>query len=148
MSRPTPDRPDDDEDLLTHLIARAGDRHVEPRPKHVTDLRALLLDRVSSARVARRWKMWPLMGSSLAAACLLAVLRWVWHDPENQVPGPTAGRPVPYVTPRAPEDFPSNVPWLEARRVLDPSKNATFNWPVQEMVSLLVSSSVPSDLLD
>jgi hypothetical protein len=148
VSRPTLDRPDDDEDLLAHLISRAGDPHVEPRPEHVASLRAVLLDRVGSARAARPWRTRLLMVSSLAAVCLLAVSGWIWHNVEEQVAGKPKGGSTRHGASRPPDDLPGAIPWLEARRVLDPSKDATFNWPLQETVSLMVSSSLPPDLLD
>ena len=41
VSRPTPDRPDEDEEFLSQLVSEAGDPTVEPRPEScVADLRA------------------------------------------------------------------------------------------------------------
>ena len=54
VSRPTPDRPDQDEEFLSRLVSEAGDPTVEPRPEHVADLRARILDRLGPPRTDRR----------------------------------------------------------------------------------------------
>ena len=74
MSRPTSDRPDEDEDLMKRLVSESGDPNVEPRPEHVDALRMLLLDRLGPPRAARPRKTWWLVASGLAAACLLVGL--------------------------------------------------------------------------
>ena len=147
MSRLTPDRPDEDEDLLTLLISEAGDPKVVPRPEHVAGLRMLLLDRLGPPRAARPWKTRLLIGSGLAAACLLGVLAWPRHDVENTVRSTDMDRSVPQVTIRLPDDASINTAWLDARRSLDVSEIPTFSWPIQESSPLTVSTSIPADLL-
>ena len=151
VSRPTPDRPDEienvDEDLLTLLISQAGDPKVEPRPEHVASLRALLLDRLGPPRAARSWRTRLLVGSGLAAACLLGVLAWPRHDPEDTVPSPDTGRSVPQITLRLPDDASIKAAWLDVRRGLDVSGIPTFSWPIQELSPVTVSTTIPPDLL-
>ncbi len=150
MSRLTPDRPeeDEDEDQLTLLITQAGDPKVEPRPEHVDGLRALLLDRLGPPRLARPWKTWLLMGSGLAAACLLGALAWPRHDVENTIKSNDVILSTQKVTIQLPDHASINVAWLDARRGLDVSEIPTFSWPVQESSPLTVSTSIPPDLLD
>src|SRR6516164_616480 len=87
VSRPTPDRPDADEDVMSRLVSEAGDPKVEPRPEHVADLRALILDRLGPPRTDRRSRTRWLVVSGLAAACSVAVLAWPRGDVKNPVPG-------------------------------------------------------------
>ena len=140
MSRLTPDQPDEDDDLLARLVCEAGDPKVVPRPEHVAELRARLLDRLGPRRRARSLRTRWLVGSGLAAACLLAVLAWPRRGDTNRAAPQVALRPLDVSSSRA--------AWLETRRSLDGTDNATFNWPLQETVSLMVSSPIPADLLD
>jgi hypothetical protein len=148
VSRPTPDRADADEVLLTRLVSESGDPEVEPRPEHVAALRARLLDRLGPPRAARPWRTRWLMGSGLAATCLLAVLAWPRPDVKNPVLGPDAGQSAPQVTTRPPDVPSGDAAWLAARRSLDGTQPTTFHWPLQETASLMVSSPLPPDLLD
>ena len=148
MSRPTPDRLDEDEDddLLRFLVSRAGDPRVEPRAEYVASLRTMLLDRLGPPRVARPLRGWLFIGLGLAAACLLAVL----VRPRSVVENPDKGQPAPQLALRLqPSNAPSlNTAWLEARRGLEVSEMPSFSWPLQESSPLTISTSIPPDLLD
>ena len=87
MSRPTPDRPDQDEEFLSRLVSEAGDPTVEPRPEHVADLRARILDRLGPPRTDRDLKAWRLVIPGLVAACWLAVLVRPRGDGKDPVVG-------------------------------------------------------------
>lgn len=139
MSRPTTDRPDDD-DLIVRLVRDAGDPRVEPRPEHVAALRARLLDRLGPPRAARPRRARWLAGSGLAAACLLAGLAWLARDNPPPPPAPRRGAspPEPQATLEAPDD----------RRPGDGIEIPTFRWPLPETVALTVSSPIPPGLFD
>jgi hypothetical protein len=148
VSRPTPDRPDEDMDLLARLVSESGDPQVEPRPEHVAGLRARLLDRLGPPRSARPWRTRLLIGSGLAAACILAVLAWSRRHVNHPVASRDASQSAPQVTHRPPDDSSRNAALPEVRRGLDGMENVTFNWPLQETVCLMVSSPISPDLLD
>jgi len=134
VSRPTTDRPDDDE-LIARLVREAGDPRVEPRHEHVAALRALLLDRLGPPRPRKaRW----LAGSVLAAACVMAGLAWLAQDNPPAVTLRGTSPPGPQVTLEAPDD----------RRPGDETEVPTFRWPLQEAVALTVSSPIPPGLFD
>ena len=70
MNQPTSNNHVNDLDDVSRWIAEAGDPRVEPRPEHVEQLRALLLDRLGPVR-----RRTPQLGFQLArwlvAACFL-----------------------------------------------------------------------------
>jgi hypothetical protein len=155
VSRPTPDRPDDDdpdelevddEDRMARLVSEAGDPRVEPRPEHVAALRTRLLDRLGPPRAVRPWTTrWLVVGSGLAAAgLLLAVFAWPRHDLNDPEPGSGTSWVARQPLPQPPDD----ATWLATARNLDGANPATFNWPIPETSALLVSSPIPPDLLD
>jgi hypothetical protein len=148
VSRPTPDRPDADEDLLARLVSEAGDPTVEPRPEHVADLRALILDRLGPPQADRPSRMRWLVISGLAAAGLLAVLAWPPGGGKNPVPGFSGQQSSDPITPR-PRQVPTSVAaWGNVRRGLNLSEMPTFSWPLQDSSGLSRSTSIPPDLLD
>jgi hypothetical protein len=148
VSRPTPDRPDADEDVISRLVSEAGDPKVEPRPEHVADLRALILDRLGPPRIDRPSRTRWLVVSGLAAACLVAVLAWPRGNGKNPVPDssgqqssdPMTARPV-----QAPTDL---AAWENVRRGLDLSEMPAFSWPLGDSSRLSRLTSIPPDLLD
>jgi hypothetical protein len=152
VSRPTPDRPDsdadEDEDIISRLVSEAGDPQVEPRPEHVADLRALILDRLGPLRTDRPSRTRWLAVAGLAAACLVAVFAWPRGDSNNAVPG-FSGRPSSDpITPRAREDPTGVAAWGNVRRGLNLSEVPAFSWPLQESARLSRLTSIPPDLLD
>src|SRR5262245_50955564 len=116
VSRPTPDRPDSDEDVMSRLVSEAGDPQVEPRPEHVADLRALILDRLGPPRTDRPSRTRWLVVSGLAAACLVAVLAWPPGDGKNPVPGFSEQKSSDPITPRPRQDPASVATWGNVRR--------------------------------
>ena len=148
MSRPTPDRPDEDEEFLSRLVSEAGDPKVEPRPEHVADLRALILDRLGPPRADRPSRTRWLVVSGLAAACLLAVLAWPRGDGKNPVPGSSGRQSSDQIAPRPRQDPAGIAAWRNVRRGLDLSEMPAFSWPLQESSPLSVLTSIPPDLLD
>jgi hypothetical protein len=144
VSRAMPDRPDEDDDLMTRLVAEAGDPAVEPRPEHVAALRAMLLDRLGPPPTATPWPMRRIVGSGIAAACLLAVLAWSRRDDQR----PNPNRSTHEVATRPPGGPSREAAGGEGRRGLDGVEALTFHWPLPETASLLVSSPIPPELLD
>jgi hypothetical protein len=148
VSRPTPDRPDPDEGFLSRLVSEAGDPTVEPRPEHVADLRALILDRLGPPRAHRPSRTRWLVVSGLAAACLVAVLAWPRGEGKNPVPGFSGLPSSDPITPR-PRQAPTSVAaWGNVRRGLDLSEMPAFSWPLQESSCFSKLTSIPPDLLD
>ena len=84
MNRATPNQTDDSEEFIRDLLHEAGDPAVTPRPEHVADLRALILDSLGAPRCNTRKRSRLLIGSGLAALALAAsVLAVVLFRPEN-----------------------------------------------------------------
>jgi hypothetical protein len=148
VSRPTPDRPDQDEEFLSRLISEAGDPTVEPRPEHVADLHARILDRLGPPRPARDSRARWLVISGLVAACWLAVIVRprgdgkdpVISDPGQQSTGEIAARPR--------SDSAGVAAWREARQGLDVSHLPPFSWPLEGSSPPSILSPLPPDLLD
>jgi hypothetical protein len=145
VSRPTPDRPDEEEELIARLVSECGDPTVEPRPEHVAALRTLLLEHLAPPGAARPWRVRRLACTALTAACLVAALLWFPPRVERTAPGRDSDRSGPHVAHRSPDDTHGRAPRVAA---LDEAEIPTFHWPLQETVSLTVSSPVPRDLLD
>jgi hypothetical protein len=148
VSRPMPDRPDAGEDVMSRLVSEAGDPTVEPRPEHVADLRALILDRLGPPRTDRLSRARWLVVSGLAAACLVAVLAWPRGDGKNPVPGSGAEPSSDPITLRPGQDPTGVAAWGNLRRGLNLSEMPAFSWPLQESSRLSSLSSIPPDLLD
>jgi hypothetical protein len=70
MNQPTSNNPMNDFDDVSRWMAEAGDPRVEPRPEHVEQLRALLLDRLGPPRRRTHRLGFPL-ARWLVAACFL-----------------------------------------------------------------------------
>jgi hypothetical protein len=150
VSRPTPDRPDEDQDeaTLSRLVSEAGDPTVEPRPGHVADLRALILDRLGPPRADRPSTAPWLVVSGLAAACLLAALVWPRGGGNGPAPG-APGRQSPNQVATRPRPDPAGLAaWRNVRRDLDVSAMPAFSWPLQQPSGLSVLTAIPPDLLD
>jgi hypothetical protein len=148
VSRPTPDRPDADEDVISQLVSEAGDPEVELRPEHVADLRALILDRLGPPLTGRPSRTRWLVVSGLAAACLVAVLARPRGNGKHTVPG-FSGQPSSHpITPRPREDPTRVAAWGNVRRGLNLSEMPAFSWPLEESSRLSRLTSVPPDLLD
>jgi hypothetical protein len=148
VSRPTPDRPDADEDVIARLVSEAGDPTVEPRPEHVADVRVLLLDRLGPPRVDRPSRTRWLVISGAVAACLVAVLAWPRGDRKNPVPGVSGQQSSGAITPRPRQDPLSVAAWGNVRRGLNLSDMPSFSWPLEESSRPSRLSSIPPDLLD
>ena len=148
MSRPTPDQADEDEAFLSRLVSEAGDPDVEPRPEHVADLRALILDRLGPPRSDRRLMTRWLVISGLAAACVLGVLAWPRGDGTVPVSGPSGPQSADEITLRPRPDPAGVATWRSVRRGLDLSEMPAFSWPLQGSSSLSAWTSIPPDLLD
>jgi hypothetical protein len=148
VSRPTPDRPDANEDVIARLVSEAGDPTVEPRPEHVADLRALILDRLGPPRLYRPSRTGWLVVSGAAAACLVAVLAWPRGDSKNPVPGVSGQQSSGAITPRPRQDPRSVAAWGNVRRGLDLSDMPAFSWPLEESSRPSRLSPIPPDLLD
>jgi hypothetical protein len=152
VSRPTPDRPDADldEDVLSRLVSEAGDTTVEPRPEHVADLRALILDRLGPPHTRMDWspgKRW-LAISGLVAACLAAVLAWPRGDGTTPVRGLSGQQASDPITPRRTQDPNGVAAWASVRRGLNLSEMPAYSWPLQDSSHLSGITSIPRDLLD
>jgi hypothetical protein len=124
-----------------------------PPPPIPSDLEARLLAAIPAemscrARVSgrRRWAVWAGAAVALAAACFLAVL-WTRHDGRGAKDQIISPAPRPSTLTSVPEAG-SMASWLEARRGLDGAERPTFTWPIQEKSPLMVSTSIPPDLLD
>jgi hypothetical protein len=148
VSRPTPDRPDADEDVLSQLVSEAGDPEVEPRPEHVADLRALILDRLVPPRAERPSRARWLVVSGVAAACLAAVLAWPRGDGKHTVPGSSGQSSSDPITPRPRENPTTVAAWGNVRRGLDLSEMPAYSWPLGESSRLSRLTTAPPDLLD
>jgi hypothetical protein len=148
VSRPMPDRPDADEDVVSRLVSEAGDPTVEPRPEHVADLRALILDRLGPPRAHRPSRTRWLVVSGLAAACLVAVLAWPRGEDKNPVPGFSGQPSSDPITPRPRQDPTSVAAWGNVRRGLNLSEMPAFSWPLEESSRLSRLTSIPPGLLD
>ena len=148
MSRPTPDPPDADEDVMSRLVFEAGDPTVEPRPEHVADLRALILDRLGPPRTDRPSRTRWLVVSGLAAACLVAVLAWPRDDGKKPVPDVSGQQSSDPIAPRPRQDPTDVAAWGIVRRGLNLSEMPDFSWPLQESSHLSRLTSIPADLLD
>jgi len=102
----------------------------------------LIAERLGQRR--RRWAVLAAAVSTLAAACLLAMLAWPRPDTKNQI----SSRPV--TTPRIenarrPPDLADDlIPSLRARRDPDKAAIPRFVWPLENRLS----ASTPLDLLD
>jgi hypothetical protein len=148
VSRPTPDRSDADEDVISRLVLEAGEPTVEPRPEHVAELHALILDRLGPPRSDRPSRTVWLVVSGLAAACLVAGLAWPRGDGMGRAPG-AAGQPSREPVAARPREDPAGIAaWGNVRRGLDLAKIPDFSWPLQESACLSRSTSIPADLLD
>jgi hypothetical protein len=148
VSRPTPDRSDDDEEFLSRLISEAGDPTVEPRPGHVADLRALIHDRLGPPRANRSSRALWLVVAGLAAACWLAVLVWPRGDGKGPVVGPPGRQSSDEIAARPLPDPAGIAIWRDVRRGLDVSRLPAFAWPLQESSPPSVLAPIPPDLLD
>ena len=133
---------------MSRLVFEAGDPTVEPRPEHVADLRALLLDRLGPPRTDRPSRTRWLVVSGLAAACSVAVLAWPRGDVKNPVPGFSGQPSSDPITPRPRQDPTSVAAWGNVRRDLNLSEMPAFSWPLQESSRLSRLASIPPDLLD
>jgi hypothetical protein len=133
---------------MSQLVSEAGDPEVEPRPEHVADLRALILDRLGPPRTERPSRTPWLVASGLAAACLVAVLAWPRGDGKNPLPGFSGQPSSTPITPRSREGPTSLAAWGNVRRGLDLSKMPAFSWPLEESPRLSRLTTVPTDLLD
>ena len=133
---------------MSRLVSEAGDPTVEPRPEHVADLRALILDRLGPPRAHRRSTTRWLVVSGLAAACLVAVLAWPRGDGKNPVPGFSGQPSSDPMSPRPREDPTSVAAWGNVRRGLNLSEIPAFSWPLEESSRVSKLTSVPPDLLD
>ena len=148
MSGLTPDQADEDEEFLSRLVSEAGDPKVEPRPEHVADLRALILDRLGPPRSDRLMKPRWLVISGLAAACLLAVLAWPRGDGKDPIPGSSGRQSPDEIAPRPRQDLAGIAAWRNVRRDLDVSEMPAFTWPLQKSSPRSVLTLIPPDLLD
>ena len=148
MSRPTPDPPDADEDVMSRLVFEAGDPTVEPRPEHVADLRALILSRLGPPRTDKPSRTRWLVVSGLAAACLVAVLAWPRGDGKKPIPGFRAQQSSHPITPRPRQDSTSMATWGNVRRGLNLSEMPGYSWPLQGSSALSRLAPIPPDLLD
>jgi hypothetical protein len=73
MSRAIPGQLDHDERLMSRLVSEAGDPAIAPRPEYISNLRALILDRLGPPRRApRRTMLRLLVGSGLAVLAVVA----------------------------------------------------------------------------
>ena len=147
MSRPTPDRPDDEE-LLSRLVSEAGDPTVEPRPEHVADLRALIHDRLGPPRADRPLRARWLIVAGLAAACWLALLVWPRGDGRHLSMDPPGRRSSDKPAGRSRQDPDGLATWRDIRRGLDVSRLPAFAWPLQQSSPPSVLTPIPPDLLD
>jgi hypothetical protein len=147
MSRPTPDRPDDEE-LLSRLVSEAGDPTVEPRPEHVADLRALIHDRLGPPRANRPLRARWLIVAGLAAACCLALLVWPRGDDSHPSMYPPRRQPPDKTAGRSQQDPDGLATWPDIRRGLDVSRLPAFAWPIQQSSPHSVLTQIPPDLLD
>jgi hypothetical protein len=133
---------------MSQLVSEAGDPEVEPRPEHVADLRALILDRLGPSRTDLPSRTPWLVISGLAAACLVAVLAWPRDDGKKPVPGFSGQPSSDPTTPRPREDPTTVAAWGNVRRGLNLSEMPAFSWPLEESSRLSRLTSVPPDLLD
>ena len=133
---------------MSRLVSEAGDPNVDPRPEHVADLRAMILDCLGPPRTDRPSKTRWLVVSGLAAACLVAVLAWPRGDGENPVPGFSGRQSSDPIIPRPRQDPTDVATWGNARRGLNLSEMPAFSWPLQESSRLSRLTSIPPDLLD
>jgi hypothetical protein len=147
MSRPTPDRPDDEE-LLSRLVSEAGDPTVEPRPEHVADLRALIHDRLGPPRAGRPLRARWLIVAGLAAACWLALLVRPRGDGRHLSTDPPGRRSSDETAGRSGQDPDGLAIWRDIRRGLDVSRLPAFAWPVQQSSPPSVLTPILPDLLD
>jgi hypothetical protein len=148
VSRPTPDQPDEDEEFMSRLVSEAGDPRVEPRPEHVADLGALILDRLGPPRTDRPSRTRWLVVSGLAAACLLAVVAWPRGDGNGPVSDPPGPQSSDQTALRSRQDPAGLAAWRNVRRSLDMSEMPAFSWPVLGSSTRSASLSIPPDLLD
>ena len=148
MSRPTPDRRDEDEEFLSRLVSEAGDPTVEPRPEHVADLRALIHDRLGPPQAGRLLRARWLVVAGLAAACWLAVLVWPRGDGKGPVVGPPGRQASDQIATRSRQDPDGLAAWRDVRRGLDLAHLPAFSWPLQESPPPSVLTPIPPDLLD
>ena len=148
MSRPTPDRPDREEELLSRLVFEAGDPEVEPRPEHVAALRALLLARLGPPKAGRPLQARWLVLAGLAAACGLALLVWPRGGGKSEAPRPSVPRAPEQVAARPRPDASDAAAWRSVRRGLDVSQMPTYSWPLQGPSPLSAWTAIPPDLLD
>ena len=148
MSRPTPDRPEGDEELTSRLVSEAGDPTVEPRPEHVADLRALIHDRLGPPLVNRRMRARWLVVSGLAAACLLTVLAWPRSNRKDSVPGSSRPQSSDESASRPRQGAAGIAAWRNVRGSLEVSEIPAFSWPLQGSSPHPALTSLPPDLLD
>jgi hypothetical protein len=148
VSRPTPDRPDQDEEFLSRLVFEAGDPTVEPRPEHVADLRARILDRLGPPRTDRDLKARWLVIPGLVAACWLAVLVWPRGEGTDTVVGHPGRQSTDGIAARPQQDAADVAAWRDARRGLDVSRLPAFSWPLQGSSPPSILTPIPPDLLD
>lgn len=146
MSRPTPDRPD--QELLSRLVFEAGDPTVEPRPEHIADLRARIHDRLGPPRTDRGRKARWLVIPGLAAACWLAILARPRGDGKDPVAGHPGRQSSGGIAARPRRDPAGVAAWLDARRDLDVSRLPAFSWPLQGSSPPSILTPIPPDLLD
>ena len=138
--RPNPDR--SPEALEARLRAL-------PQPPVPAELQARLLAAIPPERPIpqRRWAVWVGAVGTLAAACLLALLAWPGRTGKD-IPRPPTRGSARQSTPPAPDDSARITAWREARRVLEGAEPPAFTWPLEETAPLMVSTSIPPDLLD
>ena len=100
----------------------------------------------------RRRSAWVGVAMAAAAVCLLVVLLRPESGDRNTAPrlatNPETRESDLQVVPHRPGNSLKITPWLESRRGLDGSERPTFTWPIQEKFPLMVSTSIPADLLD
>jgi len=92
----------------------------------------------------RRPVVWAGAAVGLAAACVLAVL--IWPEPPSKISSPRL-----VVNPEKKQQSVGSIkisPWVEARRSLDEAERPMFTWPIQEKTPLMVSITIPADLLE
>jgi hypothetical protein len=121
-----------------------------PQPPVPAGLEARLLARIPTARPGIRPRVaWRAAAAGLTAASLLGVLAWTGAGRHERPSDPPARLDVGGRDSVSPEpDRAQTVAWLEARRTLQGAETPAFRWPLRQVQSLRISSSIPADLLD
>jgi hypothetical protein len=121
-----------------------------PAPAVPAALEARLLAAIPKAKPASPWRWSARLGlaGAVTAACVLALLGWLWRESQQPIPNTTPNE-LPYVKSAGLADGIGRMAaWQEARSTREETDPGIFVWPLPEARPVVAWNSIPADILD